>query len=631
MCAIVGFNSINKNNILNDMLEMVNHRGPDDRGVYEDDFISLGHNRLSILDLSNHGHQPMIFDDLVIVYNGEVYNFQDIKQELILLGYEFFSNTDTEVVLKAYHSWGINAIDKFIGMFAIVIYNKTKQELTLIRDRVGVKPLYYFIDNDKFVFASELKPIMHYCNNLSINQSALQEFFQLGYIPHNLTIFNNCFKLPAGNYGILNLKNNKLKVEQYWSILPFFNKPKFQKTELDLINELEELLISSCMYRTVSDVPVGVFLSGGIDSSIVAAILQKHYGNVRTFTVGFKEKNYDESEYAREIANHIGSIHTEKILDSKKAGEIFEDFTKTYDEPFGNYGGIPAILVSMLAKENNIKVVLAGDGGDEIFCGYNHYHNNYLIGKQVFRLPLLIRKLLSLTSINFLKRIIKFNGLTNRYNQLEKLLKPLLTAKDWQDLHQKSLHSYNTKKVKRLLVNLVGNSKVQNIFKIPKKLHPVEQMMLHDYHCPMVDNILVMTDRATMSVSIEGREPLMDHRIAEFMAQVPIELKYKNGDKKYLIKKVLARYLPESMIERPKMGFGIPMLEWFGGDLSHMFAKEFQQHKLKKHNLLKTKFILKKHKKLLNNKEINVRRLWLVLVFQMWYRRYKKNISQSVK
>ena len=219
MCAIVGFNSINKNNILNDMLEMVNHRGPDDRGMYEDDFISLGHNRLSILDLSNHGHQPMIFDDLVIVYNGEVYNFQDIKQELILLGYEFFSNTDTEVVLKAYHSWGINAIDKFIGMFAIVIYNKTKQELTLIRDRVGVKPLYYFIDNDKFVFASELKPIMHYCNNLSFNQSALQEFFQLGYIPHNLTIFNNCFKLPAGNYGILNLNSEYIgRGCQVWEI-----------------------------------------------------------------------------------------------------------------------------------------------------------------------------------------------------------------------------------------------------------------------------------------------------------------------------------------------------------------------------------------------------------------------------
>jgi asparagine synthase (glutamine-hydrolysing) len=626
MCAIVGFNSINKNNILNDMLDMVNHRGPDDRGIYKDDFISLGHNRLSILDLSNHGHQPMIFDDLVIVYNGEVYNFQDIKQELVLLGYEFFSDTDTEVVLKAYHRWGIKAVDKFIGMFAIVIYNKTKQELTLIRDRVGVKPLYYFIDDDKFVFASELKPIMLYSDNLSINSNSLQEYFQLGYIPHNLTIFNNCFKLPAGHYGVFNLKNHKLKIEQYWSILPYFDKPKFQKTEIELINELEKLLISACMYRTVSDVPIGVFLSGGIDSSIVAAILQKHYGNIQTFTVGFKEKSYNESEDAKEIANHIGSIHTDKILDSKKTGEIFENYTNIYDEPFGNYGGIPAIFVSTLAKENNIKVVLVGDGGDEIFCGYHSYHNNYFIGKQIFRLSPLVRKLLSMASVKYLKKIVKIKGLTNRYNQLDSLLKSSFKAKDWQDLHIKSQFSYNTKRVKKLLVD---NSRIHTFLKHQKKLHPVEQMMLYDYHVSMVDNILVSTDRATMSVSIEGREPLLDHRIAEFMAQVPIELKYKDGDKKYLLKKVLARYLPESMIEKPKRGFGIPMLEWFGGDLRYIFEKYFQQHKLKQHNLLNTKYILKQHKKLLNNKEINVSRLWLVLVFQMWYEKYKKYISET--
>ena len=626
MCAIVGFNSINKNNILNDMLDTVNHRGPDDRGIYEDEFISLGHNRLSILDLSSHGHQPMFFDDLVVVYNGEIYNFQEIKQELVLLGYEFFSDTDTEVVLKAYHRWGIKAIDKFIGMFAFVIYNKTKQELILIRDRVGVKPLYYLIDNNRFVFASELKPIMLYSNNLSINGNSLQEYFQLGYVPHNLTIFNNCFKIPAGSYGVFNLKNHKLQIEQYWSILPYFNKPKFQKTEIELINELEKLLISACMYRTVSDVPFGVFLSGGIDSSIVAAILQKHYGNIQTFTVGFKEKSYNESKDAKKIASHIGSIHKDKILDSQKTGEIFDNYTKIYDEPFGNYGGIPAIFVSTLAKENNIKVVLVGDGGDEIFCGYNSYHNNYFIGKQVFRLSFLVRKILSMASIKFLKKIIKINGLTNRYNQLERLLKSAFKAKDWQDLYIKSQYSYNTKRVKKLLVH---NSRLHTFFKTPKQLHPVEQMMLYDYHVPMVDNILVATDRATMSVSIEGREPLLDHRIAEFMAQVPIELKYKDGDKKYLLKKVLARYLPESMIERPKRGFGIPMLEWFGRDLRYIFDKHFQQHKLNQHNLFNTKYIQKQHKKLLNNKEVNVSRLWLVLVFQMWYERYKKYMSES--
>ena len=627
MCAIVGFNNLNNNNILNEMLDMVNHRGPDDRGIYEDDLISLGHNRLSIIDLSDQGHQPMIFDNLVIIYNGEVYNFQEIKKELVLLGYQFFSDTDTEVVLKAYHKWGIKAIDKFIGMFSFVIYNKTKQEIILIRDRNGVKPLYYFIDDSRFVFASELKPIMHYCKNLSINKKASQIFFQLGYIPNNLTIFNNCFKLPAANYGVYDLKNHTLKIEQYWSILPYFKKPKFQKKEEELVNELEEILISACMYRTVSDVPIGVFLSGGIDSSIVAAILQKHYGNIHTFTIGFNEKSYNEAKDAKEIAKHIGSIHKEQILDSKKAAKIFENYTKIFDEPNGNYGVMPGILVSNLAKENNIKVALVGDGGDEIFCGYNSYHNNYSIGRQIFKLPFIVRKLLSYTSINFSKKIIKINKLINRYNHLENQFKSSLTSKNWQELHIKSLFLYNTNKIKKLFINIVDISKIHTIFEIPKNLHPIEQMMLTDYLGSMVDNILVMTDRATMSASIEGREPLLDHRIAEFMAQVPVELKCKDGDNKYLLKKVLGKYLPESMIYKRKRGFGIPMLEWFGKDLRHLFEYDFQQQQLKQHNLLNTKYIQNEHKKLLNNKEINVRRLWLVLVFQMWHKRYKKYIT----
>jgi asparagine synthase (glutamine-hydrolysing) len=624
MCAIVGFNSVNKNNILERMLDTVNHRGPDDRGIYKDDFVSLGHNRLSILDLSNHGHQPMIFEDLVIIYNGEVYNFQDIKQELVLLGYKFFSDTDTEVVLKAYHKWGIKAVDKFIGMFAIVIYNKTKQEIILIRDRAGVKPLYYFNDDDKFVFASELKPIMLYIDNLSINSHSLQEYFQLGFIPHNLTIFNNAFKLPAGSFGVFSLKNRKLTIEQYWSIVPYFDKPKFQKTETELIDELENLLISACMYRTVSDVPIGVFLSGGVDSAIIAAILQKHYGNIRTFTIGIKEKSYNESKDAKKIANHIGSIHTERILDVKEAGKVLENYAQVYDEPLSISGGISGIFVSTLAKENNIKVVLVGDGGDEIFCGYDSYYNNYIIGKQVFKLPFLIRKLLAMVSIKYLKKIIKIKGLRNRYSQLDKTIKASFKAKNWQDLHVRAQYAYNTKKVKKLLIN---NKKLHAFFKAPKHLHPIEQMMLHDYHIPLVDNILAATDRATMSVSIEGREPLMDHRIAEFMAQVPIRTKYKADNKKYLLKKVLARYLPESMIDKPKRGFGIPMLEWFGGELSCIFGEYFQQYKLKQHNFLNTTYIQRQHERLLLKKHINVSNLWQILVYQMWYEKYMANYN----
>lgn len=619
MCAIVGFNRKNKDNILDDMLEEVRHRGPDDRGIYEDELVSLGHNRLSILDLSSHGHQPMKFENLVITYNGEIYNFREIKEELILLGYDFFSETDTEVVLKAYHAWGIKSVDKFIGMFAVVIYDTTKQELVIIRDRAGVKPLYYYIKDDEFVFASELKPIILYKNNLSIDRTALQEYFQLGYISRESTIFKNCFKLLAGYYGVYDLKNNKLSLNQYWSILPYFDKEKFQKTEDELVDELEELLISACLYRTVSDVPIGVFLSGGIDSAIVAAILQKHHGVVHTFTVGFKEESYNEAEPAKRLAEYIGSIHKEKVIDSKIAGKIFKRYVKIYDEPFGDYSGIPTTMVSEMAREKGIKVVLSGDGGDEIFCGYSHYNENFKIGIQIFKIPLLVRRLMSFLKIGYLKKVIKIEGLPNRYGRLDKILGLLMGSTKWIDLHIRSLLKYDNKIIKKLLST---SQKIQPGLEIPDNLHPIEQMMLHDYHIPMVDNIVAKVDRATMSVSIEGREPLLDHRIAEFMAQVPIKFKYKNGNKKYLLKKVLERYVPHSMIERPKRGFGIPMLEWFGGDLKYMFYEHFSIEELQRHGFFRVDFVRSQYKRLLNSKNVNVSKLWLVLVFQMWYERY---------
>ena len=372
--------------------------------------------------------------------------------------------------------------------------------------------------------------------------------------------------------------------------------------------------------------PIGVFLSGGIDSSLVASILKKHYGNIQTFTVGFNEESFNEIEEAKMIAEYIGSNHSSEILDSKKTSEIFQNYTKFYDEPFANYGSIPATFVSKLAKEKKVKVVLVGDGGDEIFCGYNSYQNNFEVGRQIFAIPNFLRKLLSFLNIGLLKKIIKHDGLTNRYKQLDKLIKSSFNAKDWLDLNDRSQFLYDSKRVKKLLKK---NFELDKFFELPENLHPVEQMMVNDYMIPMTDNILVSTDRATMSVSIEGREPLLDHRIAEFMAQVPIEFKYKNGDKKYLLKKVLGRYIPKSMIEKPKRGFGIPMLEWFGTDLREIFARYFINSKLSSHSLLNTNYIKNQHSKLLKNKEVNVSRLWMVLVFQMWYERYKTHISKS--
>jgi asparagine synthase (glutamine-hydrolysing) len=621
MCGIVGFNGKDREK-LDKMLESIQHRGPDGFGTFETEEFSLGHARLSILDLSSHGNQPMHHENLSMVYNGEVYNFKEIQKELIELHYTFSSDSDSEVVLKAYHCWGMKAIDKFIGMFAIALYDSSTLTLTLIRDRVGVKPLYYYHHEKEFVFASELKPIIEYQQNLIVNQDALHEYFQFGYISSNLSIFEHCHKLPAGHYGHFDIASASFEIQAYWSILPFFEKPKFHKTEEELIDELERLLIDAFKYRMVSDVPVGVFLSGGVDSSIVAAILQKHHGNIHTFTIGFEEDKYNEAAYAKEVADYLGTKHTEKILGANEAQEILNSFVEIYDEPFGDSSGIPTTMVSNLAKDSGVKVVLSADGGDEVFCGYRRYWVTNNVGQKILSLPKFIRSalrfLLELPNESHVQKLIKSDRLFNKFT----LLKEYLSYSNWQDVYGSTIFMSKNYKLKRLLGK---NKKVYfEGFEIGEKESPMQGMMLWDYHRYMVDDILTKVDRATMSTSIEGREPLLDHRIAEFMAQVPFEYKYRNGESKYLLKKVLERYIPKEMIERPKMGFGIPMKEWFEEYMHTLFQEHLTKESLAQHGLLNYEYIAEEYDKLKEKKSLSVHQLWLVLVFQLWYKRYQQ-------
>jgi len=616
MCGIVGFNG-RREEVLDEMLQSIHHRGPDDVGTYSSEECSLGHVRLSIVDLTRQGHQPMLHDNLKMVYNGEVYNFKEIREELKQEGYEFESNTDSEVILKAYHCWGIEAVHKFIGMYAIAIYDLNRSELVLIRDRVGVKPLYYYCDDGEFVFASELKPLMTYQNDLKINQEGLSEYFKFGYISENLSIFENCHKLPAGHYAVYNLNSLELEIKAYWSIQPFFELPKFEKSEEELVDELEAILIDAFKYRMVSDVPVGVFLSGGIDSSIVAAILQKHHGNIHTFTIGFEEEKYNEASYAKEVAEHLGTQHTEKILGVQEAKEILKEFVDIYDEPFADSSGIPTTMVCQVARDAGMKVVLSADGGDEVFCGYSRYWEMNKRWNTVSYLPNIVRKALQY-SVSDLSRLITHKSLSYKFNRL----RGLLQYRNWKEMYVDSITFFRTLDREALLKQ---KTEEQNKPQTQEHQTPMEGMMLWDYHHYMVDDILTKVDRATMSVSIEGREPLLDHRIAEFMAQVPFEYKYRNGDSKYLLKKVLERYIPREMIDRPKMGFAIPILEWFREDLKTLFEENFKKEEIQKHQLFNEEYVEKIYKGYEKNNSLNnTNQLWFILVFQLWYKKYMK-------
>ena len=615
MCGILGFTGNDETTAVR-MLESIRHRGPDDRGIYHDGKITLGHVRLAILDLSAAGHQPMRHGRFVIVFNGEVYNFKALRRELETAGYRFDSDSDTEVVLKAWERWGVNALERFVGMFAFAVYDTVDNTVTLVRDRVGVKPLYYYFDGETFAFASEVRALKAWNETLTAEPDALCEFFQYGYISSDRSVYKDVKKVPPGHTLRFDLGTGHLQIGRYWSILPFFEKPKFQKSEKELTDELEALLIESFDYRMVADVPVGVFLSGGIDSSVVAAILQKHHGGIHTFTIGFKEAAYNEAEWAKKVAAYLGTTHTERYLGAEEAKKILLDFVEIYDEPFGDSSGIPTTLVAGVAKEAGMKVVLSADGGDEVFCGYERYWVSHGIGEKIFRLPRPLRRLLAKTmeavGVERASKLFKIKNFAHKYNQLGEMLK----EDDWRHFYEKMVHNAKGYQTRALLGCEANNG--ESGFGTGLREHPMQGMMLWDYHRYLPDDILVKVDRATMHHSIEGREPLLDHRIAEFMAQVPFGYKYRHGTSKYLLRKVLERYLPVELIDRPKMGFGIPMFEWFGSTLGELFGEYFQGDD----PFLDMAYVREELARFRRGSAVNVNLLWFVLVYRMWRERW---------
>ena len=616
MCGIAGFCDFNKKSdykILKDMTDILYHRGPDDSGYSFHNIkycnIGLGHRRLSVLDLSINGHQPMKFENLEIVYNGEIYNFKEIRRELEKYGYKFKSHSDTEVVLKAYHKWGIKAVDKFNGMFAMSIFDKNKQKLFLCRDRLGVKPIFYYYDRGVFIFGSELK-VFHKNPFFQkrINKSALKLYFQYGYIPEPYSIFENTYKLKAGCYLELDLQTFKKKITNYWNIEKFYTKQKIELSENEIIEKVENFLINSFEYRMVADVPIGLFLSGGYDSSTLLALLSKNY-KLKTYTIGFEDNRFDEAKYAKKIANYFKTNHTEHYFTKKEFINIIPDIPFVYDEPFADTSMLPTMLVSKLAKKD-VKVVLSADGGDELFVGYDKYdlcikYYNFFKKYPDFLLKFLsiIMKILPYEffeklGYNFNTRYEKLYLILANKTKLCKVLSYIFTSKNIDKLFTRNNDNLKTN------FDLYLDSFEDNLLLIDLKTY-------------LVDDILHKVDRATMFYSLEAREPFLDYHLIEFLAQISFDIKYKNKEKKWLLKQITHKYIPKNIMEREKLGFGIP-IEWLKNNIDEFIKIYLNKSRIEKEEI----FNFNEIEKLLKYKNQNFKKIWFLLIFEMWYEKW---------
>lgn len=635
MCGISGFIDFNKKTNISTLEKMnrtLAHRGPDGEGyeIYktENAITGLGHRRLSIIDLSEGGSQPQKFENLHIVFNGEVYNYQEIKVELESKGHSFNSHSDTEVVLHAYKEWGSEALKKFIGMFAFVIYDDAAQTLFACRDRAGVKPLFYYHANGLFLFASELKALMQHPEFIKeINIDAAAAYMQYGYVPAPHCIFNNAFKLKPGHFLTLNTVTATLSTQQYWNVYDAYNKPVLKIDFNEAVSETEKLLESAFQYRMVSDVPVGVFLSGGYDSSCVTALLQKNNTEkIKTFTIGVPDAGLNEAPYAKEIAAYLGTDHTEHYCTQKEALEIVPQLPFFYDEPFADSSAIPTSLVCKIARQK-VTVALSADAGDEVFAGYNRYDYVMKYGKTIQSLPAPVRKAASAfmnivpaSAIPIMNKKYLFHS---RYEKIKTFLQnpsgKNILKNITQHVTDDGIAVLFKKQAQRLLTAFDSDELREENNSI------LNYMMAVDYQTYLPDDILQKVDRAGMSVSLEGREPFLDQRVIEWAAQLPMDYKYNNGNKKFILKEIVHKYIPKTMMDRPKMGFGIPIASWLENELKPFVDRYFDDAFIEKQNIFNNAEVQRIKKAFYGGKKERAEKVWFLLMFQMWYDKWINN------
>lgn len=635
MCGISGFADFtNKTgrDILEKMNRIIAHRGPDGEGYgfyhAPNAGIGLGHRRLSIIDLSEGGKQPQTFQSLHITFNGEIYNYKEIKKELEQQGHRFQSHSDTEVILHAYHEWGSDALQKFIGMFAFVIYDEAKQRIFACRDRAGVKPFFYYWKDGLFLFGSELKVLLQHPGFIKeINTDAVAAFMQYAYVPTPHCIYHYTYKLKPGHFLEIDLASQHLHTTQYWNVYDAYNKPMLDMPFTEALAETEKVLSKAFEYRMVSDVPVGVFLSGGYDSTCVTALLQKnHTEKIKTFTIGVPDDGLNEAPYAKEIAAHLGTDHTEYYCTHKEAIEIVPQLPFFYDEPFADSSAIPTSLVSKIAREK-VTVALSADAGDEIFAGYNRYDYMLKFGKKLQNVPAVFRRsaaavmdVVPADALPLLNRQYLFHS---RYEKVKTFLKNPSEKNILKNITQQMTDSSVSKLFKNRVKILASAFDSEELH--TDNYSMLSYMMAVDYQTYLLDDILQKVDRATMSVSLEGREPFLDQHVIEWAARLPLHYKYNKGNKKFIIKEIVHKYIPKEMMDRPKMGFGIPIAGWLESELKPFVDRYLDDAFIMKQDIFNNDEVQRIRKAFYNGKKERAEKIWFLLMFQMWYDKWMNN------
>ncbi|MFQ5648755.1 MAG: asparagine synthase (glutamine-hydrolyzing) [bacterium] len=624
MCGICGVTYFDHERFVSEfevraMCAAITHRGPDDEGVCTHGRFGMGMRRLSIIDLVT-GRQPISNEDdsIRVVFNGEIYNHKQVRHELEKKGHVFKTRADTEAIVHAYEEYGETCPEAFNGMFAFAVLDLRHQTIFLARDRLGIKPLYYYIDAEKFVFASEIKSILQIqAIPRTVDLQALDNFLTFEYIPSPLSIFKNILKLPPGH--TLTLHDGEVVVKEYWDVC--FDEQ--ERPEEELCELLLDLFQDAVKLRLMSDVPLGAFLSGGIDSSSIVALMSRAMNRpVETFSIGFAESTYNESSYARTVANHFGTKHHEFILEPN-ALELTEKLVAHLDEPFGDFSIFPTYLVSKMAREF-VTVSLSGDGGDELFGGYDTYIANRM-GNAYSRIPRPFRSGLLSPIFGKLPPTDKKKGLLNRVKRFDEgmQLPADLQHTRWmifmQSQEKARLYAPETLAA---LQGLDSYGFIRDCFDHAPTSDKLNQQLYVDIKTYLVDDILVKVDRMSMATSLETRVPFLDHRFVEFAATVPGHLKLKGTKTKYLLKKAMGTLLPEEIRKRGKEGFSIPIKNWLKTDLRALMLDVLAPEKIRREGFFSSKYVEKLISEHLNGHENHSHRLWALMVFGIWQNIY---------